>query len=540
MNTILNIIKKIIPKKIQDFFRPAYHIILAYAAALWYRFPSNKMIVISVTGTNGKSSTVELIARALEGAGNKPHPNPPLKGEGKCEEDLRSAGNCKVGMASTVGFKVGDKEWLNDKKMTMLGRFQLQKLLKDMVKAGCRYAVIETSSEGIKQFRHKGINYDYLVFTNLTPEHIESHGSFEKYKQAKLALFKHLERCGRKKIGENNIKKLRNKEIKKLENGQNESSGNVEKVIVVNGDDKYAEEFLDFKVDKKIVYGVDTGEVIAKNIRLNHSGTEFSVKDINYKLNLIGLFNVYNSLPAIAIGQNEKISNEHIKSSLEQIKFVPGRMEFIDEGQNFKVLVDYAPEPESMKKLYEVIRRAISGKCEVADDMSQQSSVKVEKRKTKIIHVLGSCGGGRDKARRSVLGKIAAENADVIIVTNEDPYDDDPMEIINEVANGALSIKQKNKKTRKQPLPGPPLKGEGMRSPSGACPSNWRKEGEGGGFIFKILDRKEAIKKAISLAGKDDLVLITGKGSEQAMCVAGGKKIKWDDREVVRGILKEL
>ncbi len=150
------LIKKIIPRQLLS----QYHKFMARFASFYYGNPSRKMIVIGVTGTNGKSTTVELIARVLEGGGHK------------------------VGFTSTVAFKVADKEWLNNKKMTMLGRFQLQKLLYRMVKTDCKYAVIETSSQGIDQYRHVGINYDYAVFTNLTPEHLEAHGGFNKLQKS--------------------------------------------------------------------------------------------------------------------------------------------------------------------------------------------------------------------------------------------------------------------------------------------------------------------------------------------------------------------
>ncbi|MBT5337988.1 UDP-N-acetylmuramoyl-L-alanyl-D-glutamate--2,6-diaminopimelate ligase [Candidatus Falkowbacteria bacterium] len=429
-----SLIKKFIPKNLLSW----YHKGLALLSALVYGYPSNKMTVIGVTGTNGKSTTVALISKVLE------------------------IGGFKVGATSTVGFKIADKEWLNDKKMTMLGRFKLQSLLHEMVKAGCQYAVIEVSSEGIKQSRHLGINFDYAIFTNLTPEHLESHGGFENYRRAKGELFEHLTR------------KKRKKEKKK-------------KISIVNLDDKHAEFFMKFKADKKFGFSIKNknADLVAENIQVTTSGTSFQVKDVQINLKLIGAFNVENALPAIAIAQQEGIKLEKIKQGLESVQVVPGRMESIDEGQNFSVIVDYAPEPASMGKLYITI------------DVLRQAQ-----HDNRVIHVLGSCGGGRDKARRPILGKMAGEKADIVIITNEDPYDDDPMQIINDVAVGSIEAGKIIDKD-----------------------------------LFKILDRKQAIEKALSMAKENDLVLVTGKGSEQRMAVAGGKYVEWDDRAVIRKIL---
>jgi len=169
---------------------------------------------------------------------------------------------------------------------------------------------------------------------------------------------------------------------------------------------------------------------------------------------------------------------QKIKQGLENIKTLPGRLEKIDQGQNFTVIVDYAFEPNAVEKLYETIKFI---------------------KHNKIIHILGSTGGGRDVDRRPKLGKIAGEKADYVIITNEDPYDEDPQIIIDQVAVGTeYAGKEINKN------------------------------------LFKILDRRQAIKKALALAQKNDIVLITGKGCEQAICVANGEKIKWDDREVAR------
>ena len=435
--------KELIKKFIPGFLLRWYHKTLALAANIFYGFPSNKLIVIGVTGTNGKSTTVHLIAKMFEGAG------------------------FKVGATSTVGFKVADKECLNKKKMTMLGRFALQKLLRQMVQAGCRYAVIETSSQGVEQFRHLGVNYDVAVFTNLTPEHIEAHGGFENYKRAKGKFFAHLTAKPRKVIDRKTVPK----------------------VSVVNIDDEHAEYFSGFPADQKYGYGIrlknkNQKVIQAENVTSGVDGVNFTVNGVPFRLKLFGEFNVYNVLAAATVGLSQGLAVDMISKLLEKVRGVPGRMEFIDEGQKFKVLIDYAPEPASMQQLYKTVR----GPGFVASD-------------AKIIHVLGSAGGGRDKSRRPILGRIAAENADYVIITNEDPYDEDPQEIINQVAAGAVS------------------KQDGVD-------------------LYKILDRGEAIAKAISLARENDLVIITGKGSEQAICVANNKKIPWDDREKVREILK--
>jgi len=413
---------------------------------------------------------VNLIGRILEGAGYT------------------------VGWTSTMNFKIGKREWLNDLKMTMPGRFLLQKMLRQMVDVGCTHAVIETSSEGIAQCRHLGIDYDVAVFTNLTPEHIESHGGFENYKRAKLKLFQKVELAGTASlIGRNDspIRANRRKVIRGIP---------VKRGIVVNADDPAAKEFIAFNVDDRIAVSIrrdgkpaaaeklsnQCRAMTAEMVEVGPEGSHFSVYGTEVDLKLLGEFNVSNALCAMAATKLLGVSVEQSARALEQIVEMPGRVDFIEEGQPFLVLVDYAPEPVSLGKLYELL------------------SFVPHRR---LIHVLGSCGGGRDKARREVLGRMAAEHADVVIVTNEDPYDEDPMEIINAVAAGAQEV---------------------VKKVTGKVRSE---------HIYRILDRRDALRLALSLADDGDLVLATGKGSEQAICVGNGRKVPWDEREVLRELL---
>ncbi|MFA6534436.1 MAG: UDP-N-acetylmuramoyl-L-alanyl-D-glutamate--2,6-diaminopimelate ligase [Patescibacteria group bacterium] len=437
------LLKKILPKPLLS----TYHFTLALLAALFYRFPSRRMIVIGVTGTTGKTTTSYLIAQLLELAG------------------------FKTGLSSTAIFKVGEKEWLNDKKMTMLGRLQTQKLLRQMVRAGCAYAVIETSSEGILQHRQVGIHYDSLVFTNLSPEHLEAHGGFDNYKKTKLKLFKNLARAKNKVIGGRKIPRT----------------------IIANLDSEHAADFLNFKVDQKITYslnakltGVEPQPLLAAEVQSSAAGLNFKINGRNFHSPLLGDFNAYNNLAAVAVLCSQNISLEAAAKLLPETKPCPGRMEIIQAGQPFTVVVDYAFEPKAMANLYQTI-------------------LKLKPANGKIIHVLGGTGGGRDKARRPVIGGIAGQNADLVIVTNEDPYDEDPAEIINQVAQG---VRQKGKVENQT--------------------------------FWKISDRREAIHKALSLAKANDLVLITGKGSEQAIAVKNGKLLPWDDRVVVKEEIKKM
>jgi len=431
---IKNLIKKIIPNTWLD----KYHLQLARLANYVYGNPSEKLIVIGVTGTNGKSTTVNLISKILEEAGYK------------------------TVLSSTVNFTVGNEEWLNNLKMTMPGRFFLQRLLSRAVKVGCKYAIIESSSEGILQHRHIGIHYDALVFTNLTPEHIEAHGGFENYRKAKLEYFKYLQ-------------SLPNKVI----NGKR-----INKIIIANADDPASREFTDFQVDEILTFGTSsTANIKGSELEVSERGIKFKLEGLDFHINLKGIFDFYNSLASIAATSGYGIKLDVAKKALEKILVIPGRMELIDIGQKFKVLVDYAPEPESLKQLYKTIKHWPHDK---------------------VIHLLGSTGGGRDNSRRKILGELAANNADFIIVSNEDPYNDDPQQIIDDVAAGAII--------------------------------NGKKLDEN---LFKILDRRQAIYKALSLANPHDLVIITGKGAEQKMAVKNGY-IDWDDRLVTKEELKKL
>lgn len=426
-----------------------YHRVLAHVSAITYRHPSKELIVIGVTGTNGKTTTSFYLARALEASG------------------------FGAGCTTTALMKIGKKEWINETKMTMPGRFFLQKMMRDMIEAGCRYAVIETSSQGLAQGRHLSIAYDIGVFTNLTPEHIEAHGGFENYKKAKRALFEH--------VGHRPMKHFDGK--------------GVSKGIVLNADSAHGEYYGGAQgVEVKKWYGIENHRgLYADEVALDAAGSRFVLRDaddaalnIPVRLNQPGDYNISNALAALATCKLLGVDLKAAAKKLEDVTNVPGRFERIDEGQPWTAIVDYAPEPESFRQLYRAL---------------ESTSRK------RTIHVLGSCGGGRDVVRRPILGQLAAMNADIVIVTNEDPYDDHPREIMEQVATGAREAGK--------------IDGEDL---------------------FLIEDRKEAIYKAMAMAEPNDLVVMTGKGCEPWICINDGKKLPWDEagtaREAIKSALK--
>ncbi len=420
-------LKSLVPESVK---RP-YHYGLARLASIRFGHPSEKLVVIGVTGTNGKSSTVQFIAQLLEGLGEK------------------------VGYTTTAGFMVAGKEKVNAMKMTMPGRFHLQQLMREMVEAGCRYAVIETSSQGIEQFRHIGIEYDVAVFTNLTPEHIEAHGGFENYKKAKGKLFAYLSKTKKK---------------------------GTRKTIVVNGDDPHADYFASFTADRVVRFGEKKTNTLVAEIDEAPLSSTLRVGANEAEIPFPGRFQALNVLAAIATVEALGFSREKIFAVVPKLAGIPGRFERISIGQPFEVIVDYAYEPYALKALFEGV-----------DALEPK----------RIIGVHGSAGGGRDVARRVEIGRLAGEVEDLVVVTNEDPYDEDPRTIIEAVANGAREVGKIE-----------------------------------GTDLFLIDDRREAIHFAIGRAQPGDVVLLTGKGSEPVMAVADGKKIPWSDRAVALEALK--
>ncbi|MDZ7725998.1 MAG: UDP-N-acetylmuramyl-tripeptide synthetase [Candidatus Campbellbacteria bacterium] len=425
------LIKRLLPERSLLF----YHYLVAIFAAIRFGFPSRDMVVIGVTGTKGKTSAANFIWSVLQ------------------------MSDYKTGIITTANIRIGHKEITNDMHMTMPGRFAIQKLLSEMAEEGCTHVVVETTSEGLKQFRHVGINYDYCIFTNLYPEHLSSHeGSMEKYKEQKGVLFKTLSRSRRKVVNNRRIAK----------------------VNIVNRDSDYAEYFGSFKADHKTDFSIEEkSDFQAKNIEDTELGVAFKVNGDKYEILIPGKFNVYNALPAIAVAKEEKIPKENVARGLKQLSIIPGRMERIDVGQNFFTFVDYAHERESMRQ-------------------SLETASSIVRPSDRIIVLLGAEGGGRDIAKRSAMGEVAASIADCVVVSNVDPYDSDPEEILEDIARAS----EEHGKVRDKDL-------------------------------FVIEDRREGIRKALSLARPDDIVMITGKGSEQSIII-GNKKIPWDDREVTQ------
>lgn len=451
---IKQLIKKYVPKSVLNI----RHLLYAWYGAVLYGHPSDKLFVIGITGTSGKSTTVFLLRTMLEALGYR------------------------VGSLSTIDFHIAGENKLNNQKMTMLGRMQIQKYLREMVDKGCEIAIVETTSEGAVQYRHKFINYDLMILTNLYPEHIESHGSFENYKKAKLSIFKHVAHYGAKKKFAKNFGFL---------TFDQKFGGYVPKIALVHGDSVHAADFLNAgRFDQRYAFGKGERTVpgiehyyMLSQVSSDHTGVSFCIDGEEIHVPLYGEHNADNCAIVFSTLSILGVEWDKMKIAARVCTNAPGRNEFINQAEKygFRVIVDYAFEPKAVEALYTVV-------------------TKLSPRR--IIHVFGSTGGGRDASRRFTVGEYVGKHADICIVTDEDPYDDDPLEIMRDVSS---AVERKGKISGKD--------------------------------LFIIENRKEAIERAIMMAEPGDVVLVTGKGSEQGMCVAHGKIIPWDDRVVVREAL---
>lgn len=333
----------------------AYHFLLAFLASLFFLSPSKRLIVIGVTGTKGKSSTTEYISAIFEAAG------------------------FKTAVLNSIRIKIGEKSRPNRMRMSMPGRFGMQKFLADAADGGAKVAIIEMTSEGARLHRHRFIDLDCLVFTNLSPEHIESHGSFEAYAEAKLSLGQGLAKSSKRP-----------------------------RIMVANADDGFSAQFLTLPIEEAIPFSLVEAEPYAADSRGGH----FRFGETDVAVKLPGLFSLQNALAAAVVARAFKINDAIIASGIARVTEIPGRAQEIREGQDFTVVVDYAHTPDSLHAIYE----AYAPK--------------------RLICVLGGTGGGRDLWKRPEMGKVADEMCTEVILTNEDPYDEAPQSITDMIAGG--------------------------------------------------------------------------------------------------------
>lgn len=370
------IVKKAIPTKAFKKIEPYGHLSEAVLFNAINGFPVKGIKVIGVTGTNGKTTTSFIIHRMLAQAGYK------------------------VGLMTTVAYGVGDDIKTQSEHTTTPGGAKLVKLIKQMKKQGMEWLVLETTSHALAQHRVWGMPYTVAVMTNITHEHLDYHGSFEKYREAKRLMFK---MCNANKKG--------------LRAG------------IINGDDENAP-FFEVDIKNSLTYGLKDGELRAKHVSLTPDGSRYAVEVDDQELwincKLPGSFNVYNSLAAVGVGKVLGLTKEQIEQGIASLESVEGRMTRIDEGQKFAVIVDYAHTPDSFEKLFKDLKPVVEGK---------------------LIVMFGSAGR-RDEAKRATQGELAGKYCDEVILTEEDDRDMDGEAILEDIAQGA----EKAGKTRSQNL----------------------------------------------------------------------------------------
>jgi len=408
---------------------------IALLSAAFYGFPARSLRVIGVTGTEGKTTTVNLIHAILVASGRR------------------------AGLVSTVRAVIGGVAYDTGLHTTTPEAPDVQRYLAQMVAAGAEYAVLEATSHGLDQHRVAGCEFDVAVLTNITHDHLDYHKSLENYRKAKARLFRYLSSSYRKP--------------------------DTPKVSILNADDPSFAYLRGIPADVHMSYGLNSpADVIAKEIIHSISSTEFVIQtpqgDFPVTTPLIGTFNVYNILAAVAVGISQGIPFEAMQKAINSFKGIEGRMERVDMGQDFIAIVDFAHTPNALRQALATAREMSSGR---------------------VIVVFG-CPGLRDKSNRPMMGEIAGRMADLIVLTADDPRIEDVNEIISQIAAG--------------------------------CEKAGRREGVD---YWRIPDRREAIDFAVRMARPGDLVLAAGKGHERSLAV-GTQELPWDERAVVEEALK--
>jgi len=425
------IVKKVIPTGVFEAIEPTGHLVEAMIMTTKYGFPGRKLKVIGVTGTNGKTTTSFMIHTMLHSAG------------------IKSA------LTTTVGYGIGDDIVHQKLHMTSPKAGTLQSRLKAFAEAGVEWVIVETSSHSLAQNRVWGVPYQVAVMTNITHDHLEYHGTFERYLQAKTKLFKIANKHG-------------------LKYG------------IANAEDPNADAFLKY-VDHKTTYGLKKGDLQAEDVNLRADGTSYTAvagKDTySIEVKIPGEFNVSNSLAAISVGRKLGLSKEQIEKGIAALETVEGRMNLINAGQNFSVIVDFASTPDGFQKFFESMRPLVKGK---------------------LIAVFGSAGR-RDETKRAEQGSIAGKYADIVVLTEEDDRDEDGTIILKQIADGAISQGKTENKD-----------------------------------MFIVHNREEAIGFAMTLAtNKEDTVVLLGKGHEKTIERADGE-YPWDETGAAKAALESL
>lgn len=422
-------IKKLIPAELFSQIEPYGHLIEAIIAQIRYGFPSKGMDIIGVTGTDGKTTTCSLIASVLRGGGYR------------------------VGVITTAYVDYGDGkgEQVNRTNLTTGNAFALNSLIEQIKANDVDWLIIEVSSHALNQRRTWGIPFSIVAMTNMSNEHLDYHKTFERYRSAKERLFKQA-----------------NRNHRGLQLG------------IVNQDDQTAEYFAK-DIKNVITYGIDSGYLQAKNIKSNLSGNTFQLttasKTTKFHTNLLGAFNIYNSLIAVAVGQNLEMTDQQIANGLANLKLVNGRMMPINEGQDFSVLIDYAVTPWALQNVLETVR-SLAGKGRV--------------------HIVFGATGDRDKTKRPAMGEVTSRLADFVYLTNDETYTENAESIRKAVLSG--------------------VKGENINK------------------VSEYSERRNAIRSAIDTAKKGDVVIISGIGHQSSINMSG-QKVAWSDIDEARSAI---